>query len=301
MSLLGNIVRSSKKEAGGGAGGLTAANNGTSVSGTTVQLGNDTGLATAILLNNREIPMGGFSFLMHSGGNDQLLIDPAGRYKMGDLSVVGNGNLIDIDDAGGRTDIYSDDFHVRGRPGSKIMLALWQSGGIYQMGDINISGNHIYFEVDDAQQKISIYKAASRSLFIDLVNGSYQFGDTSTAANGTRLVINDATQDIKLFCGSSIIEVIDNGSFQFIDLFSDGGATNAELLIQGDANENAELIAANGLKISNSDGILLHFGAALTNGAAAQVGTLTNAPAAGNPTKWVPIDDNGTTRFIPAW
>jgi hypothetical protein len=26
-----------------------------------------------------------------------------------------------------------------------------------------------------------------------------------------------------------------------------------------------------------------------------------NAPAAGNPTKWIPIDDNGTTRYIPAW
>lgn len=41
--------------------------------------------------------------------------------------------------------------------------------------------------------------------------------------------------------------------------------------------------------------------AALTNGAAAQVGTLTNAPSAGNPTKWVPISDNGTTRYIPCW
>lgn len=40
---------------------------------------------------------------------------------------------------------------------------------------------------------------------------------------------------------------------------------------------------------------------ALTNGAAAQSGTLTNAPTAGNPTKWVPINDNGTTRYIPAW
>ena len=40
---------------------------------------------------------------------------------------------------------------------------------------------------------------------------------------------------------------------------------------------------------------------ALTNGAAANTGTLTNAPAAGNPTKWVPINDNGTTRYIPAW
>lgn len=40
---------------------------------------------------------------------------------------------------------------------------------------------------------------------------------------------------------------------------------------------------------------------AFNNGAAAAVGTLTNAPAAGNPTKWVPINDNGTTRYIPAW
>ncbi len=39
----------------------------------------------------------------------------------------------------------------------------------------------------------------------------------------------------------------------------------------------------------------------LTNGAAAAIGTLTNAPIAGNPTKWVPINDNGTTRYIPAW
>ena len=40
---------------------------------------------------------------------------------------------------------------------------------------------------------------------------------------------------------------------------------------------------------------------ALTNGAGAATGTLTNAPAVGNPTKWIPINDNGTTRYIPAW
>ena len=40
---------------------------------------------------------------------------------------------------------------------------------------------------------------------------------------------------------------------------------------------------------------------ALTNGAAASTATLTNAPSVGNPTKWIPISDNGTTRYIPAW
>tara|TARA_R110000868_G_scaffold149339_2_gene371774 strand:- start:635 stop:1465 length:831 start_codon:yes stop_codon:yes gene_type:complete len=40
---------------------------------------------------------------------------------------------------------------------------------------------------------------------------------------------------------------------------------------------------------------------ALTDGAGAGAGTLLNAPAAGNPTKWIGINDNGTTRYIPAW
>lgn len=39
----------------------------------------------------------------------------------------------------------------------------------------------------------------------------------------------------------------------------------------------------------------------LTNGAGASTATLTNAPSTGDPAKWVPIDDNGTTRYIPTW
>jgi hypothetical protein len=39
----------------------------------------------------------------------------------------------------------------------------------------------------------------------------------------------------------------------------------------------------------------------LNNGSGSATGTLTNAPAAGNPTKWIAISDNGTTRQIPAW
>jgi hypothetical protein len=46
---------------------------------------------------------------------------------------------------------------------------------------------------------------------------------------------------------------------------------------------------------------LLTTTAALTTGAGSGAGTLTNAPAAGNPTKWIKINDGGTTRYIPAW
>lgn len=38
-----------------------------------------------------------------------------------------------------------------------------------------------------------------------------------------------------------------------------------------------------------------------SNGAAAGAGTLGNAPSAGNPSKWIPLVDNGVTRYIPTW
>jgi hypothetical protein len=40
---------------------------------------------------------------------------------------------------------------------------------------------------------------------------------------------------------------------------------------------------------------------AFANGAGVSQGNLLNAPVAGNPSKWIPINDNGTTRYIPAW
>ena len=66
-----------------------------------------------------------------------------------------------------------------------------------------------------------------------------------------------------------------------------GAATGTSLGLTGD--------------ITTGTGTLHKTSAALTNGAAAAAGTLLNAPAAGNPTKWVPIDDNGTIRYIPTW
>lgn len=50
-----------------------------------------------------------------------------------------------------------------------------------------------------------------------------------------------------------------------------------------------------------NSGVLIKSNSTLINGGAAQTATMTNSPKAGNPTKWVPINDNGTTRYIPCW
>jgi len=91
-----------------------------------------------------------------------------------------------------------------------------------------------------------------------------------------------------------------------------------QMLVSTVANAVAALATANSsVLVTNSSGVpafgtalpdvttagatLVRKTTTLTNGAAAAAGTLLNAPAAGNPTKWVPIDDNGVTRYIPAW
>jgi hypothetical protein len=47
--------------------------------------------------------------------------------------------------------------------------------------------------------------------------------------------------------------------------------------------------------------VLMSTNSALTDGAGAQVGTIANSPSAGNPQKWIAINDFGTTRWIPSW
>jgi hypothetical protein len=80
-----------------------------------------------------------------------------------------------------------------------------------------------------------------------------------------------------------------------------GGPTDGQLLQYVTANSRWENTSAITADLTNNTGRLIDSSVALTNGAAAATGTLTNAPTAGNPTKWIPIDDNGTTRYIPAW
>ena len=46
---------------------------------------------------------------------------------------------------------------------------------------------------------------------------------------------------------------------------------------------------------------LLNTSVTLSNGAGSAAGTISNAPVAGNPTKWIAINDNGIIRHIPAW
>lgn len=67
------------------------------------------------------------------------------------------------------------------------------------------------------------------------------------------------------------------------------------------AQNAANVNITGGTLVTNGGATFIGTNTALTNGAGAAAGTIANAPAAGNPTKWIGINDNGTTRYIPAW
>ena len=88
-------------------------------------------------------------------------------------------------------------------------------------------------------------------------------------------------------------------AFNGVDARFQRNGTNAIEINQGTLGVFGDLVLRD--LFTNDAGALIRTKTTLTNGAAASLGTLTNAPAAGNPTKWISIDDNGTTRQIPAW
>ena len=79
--------------------------------------------------------------------------------------------------------------------------------------------------------------------------------------------------------------------------FSNNAGTNSVQATIGASN----LLTLNGGLKTTGATFALQTATTLTDNAAAQVATMTNSPAAGNPTKWIAINDNGVTRYIPAW
>tara|TARA_R110000868_G_scaffold190815_1_gene434642 strand:+ start:2214 stop:3254 length:1041 start_codon:yes stop_codon:yes gene_type:complete len=117
------------------------------------------------------------------------------------------------------------------------------------------------------------------------------FGGLSNSA-GFQVTQNSATD------ASLILNTVAGGTLGI-------GANNAAVLTFA-ATTNAvsistSLTLAGALTVPGVTTAALTSTGTFTSGAGAQVGTLTNAPAAGNPTTWIKIIDNGTTRYIPAW
>lgn len=146
---------------------------------------------------------------------------------------------------------------------------------------------------------------------IDAPFGSYNWADWYEKV---RRLINDVTviawSQINDFTGSNLNQIQTrlhsvlqglqggNATEQYHLTAAQHTALTAANLAIG-AGTGSSLVLTGGITTGN---VILHTTTVnLTNGAGAAAGTIANAPTAGDPSKWIPINDNGTTRYIPTW
>jgi hypothetical protein len=112
--------------------------------------------------------------------------------------------------------------------------------------------------------------------------------------------LNEAVISVKLNELTGLIKTISN-SLELIAL----APAKPEFIYGTMANQDSDDVAITGgtisAQITDNQDTLIASSTTLSDSSGVGVGMLTNTPTAGNPTKWISINDNGTTRYIPTW
>jgi hypothetical protein len=178
------------------------------------------------------------------------------------------------------------------------------------------------FTASAAGKRAAVFQFGHATPTVDLLQGQMSDGTRCFSIQSDGGVIIDQRTGATF---GSILDVRYQGAVQFLVGFS-GDATVTRDFVMSNATGRLNVgggrvflasAAVDVLQVNNgtvntyrdlklrdiftTNAILSRSTVAYTNGAGAGAGTITNAPAAGNPTKWIPVDDNGTTRYVPAW
>ncbi len=170
---------------------------------------------------------------------------------------------------------------------------LWQIGGIsssFPAWKRNGTAINARLADDSDDADVTVKSMSLASTFTLPSNGTMNWG--SAAAQGDWKAISDGVWQYRSSAGNGfrVNAITATGVMQVLSV---AGADTATV--------KANALTATGI-LTTLGGATFHTtSSALTDGAGVSVGTLGTAPAAGNPTKWIGINDNGTTRYIPAW
>jgi len=184
--------------------------------------------------------------------------------------------------------------------GIVTLAGTWNTTGTPTAIDLNITETAVNAAALILNLRINTTSRFSVSRLGAVVAGSYTLGASAFIIWSTRSVLSSpANGNLTLF----------NSSFNDWGLLQFGGtaatfpalkrSTTTLQVRLADDSAFASLSVLNIL--TNNAAALVTSSVALTDFAGAGAGTITNAPTAGNPTKWIAIVDNGTTRFIPTW
>jgi len=239
--------------------------------------------------------------VISSGTNENLTIDAKGSGTVGINTANTSAGLVTIGNStsqGGMVNYGSIRFYGGSTTPSKTIRV---NNGAFNL--LNDAQTSILLTITDTGST-SISSPGSNAFAVGVFgtsNPAFNI-DTSTGSSVTGLNIKSAAT------GNGVaIKALDSGSNTALTIDAKGTgtigintlSTTSGLVTLGNSTSNAGVLVNGALTINSA--IMIATNTSFTNGAASSLGTLTNAPAATNPTKWIPINDNGTTRYIPAW
>lgn len=206
--------------------------------------------------------------------------------KSSDLIYVDSTKLLTVGNGSGTSKGF-----VIGYGTSSGFSAIWSTAVIpsttnYIIGD---STSNNLFNAD-----------AGKGLIFSIANVA-KMAISSTAGTGPSITAGTATTDVAAL---SVTRTNNNAAvatgidFNLIDTTSAAGYIPFQLR---NASANLFRISKAGVPYGGATTFMIGSTGTWASGAGVSAGTLLNAPSAGNPTKWIPVDDNGTTRYVPAW
>jgi hypothetical protein len=292
-------VSTSQKREPSGSFPAGAANNGLSVDPVSgkIVLGNDApgNNGTAQFLSDREIDTQGsyLRFIDDTQAGVYVQIN-ASAIRVFDLTLsnfcIINSSVIQLSDAATNT--------VNVQPASVAIGDSALNRVAFNATQISLVNNGIGAGVQLANPGLDVLTINGNVndliASFDTAQKIVSLGDISNLGDGTKLVIDDT---------ADTVVVTADGGFVATD---SGGATVVLLsgtisLNNGTNSVNLSADTGNVFTINAGGTTLVKSTTTLSNAAGAALGTLSNAPVAGNPTKWISINDNGTIRRIPTW
>jgi hypothetical protein len=326
------LVTSQKREPSGAPFTAGSAVNGTSIDALgRVVLGNDIGALLAVLVSNRAIPSAGF-YINQFGG--ALVLSDTPAVSSGTLLDIVRANT-GASAAG--TLRLATTFNTTGAP-TAVLIDITKTAVNASAVLVNIQQDGIprlFMPVDCARATFNSDGIRIQSMSGTVggisFNGSNTVGNAIITSAGFQMVNSDtisgvAVNSIRISGGVGLSVTPTSGTMALVQTGGNFTPTSGTAIasmqeVTGTINQtggangitrglfvNPVVLAAADFRalevvggVYVSDTTMIHSTTGFANGAAAAIGTLLNAPVAGNPTKWIPLNDNGTIRYMPAW
>jgi hypothetical protein len=184
-------------------------------------------------------------------------------------------------------------------------IQLGSNGDVFQIYNPSNNIGIISLGANNTTNQIQLGGATGTFLtYIASTPGILQFGTTDAAVPVAQtLRVQSVVAGTAAANGANwtLIGSLPTGTGTSGDIIFQTGVKTGSGTTQGTATTALTLKGETQLVYTNSATQILGSETTITGGGTSNVPTLTSGPVTGNPTKWMPYDDNGTTRYIPAW